>query len=92
MHAHSTHIGPVIAASVPRQCQSLRCNGARLHGRRAPWPPQVVCEESSNDYTYGVKKPRKERYPAGFVTPASPDYVHGCMDSEQVRAQCVPWR
>ena len=46
---------------------------------------QAVCEETkSSDYMYGVKKPRKERFVAGIVTPASPYYVYGLIDSSQV--------
>ena len=57
-----------------------------MHDKWLGLPLQAVCEESSNDYKYGVKKPRKERYVAGVITPASPHYVHGLIDSEQVRA------
>lgn len=36
------------------------------------------------EYMYGAKKPRKDRYVAAIITPASPYYVHGLIDSEQV--------
>lgn len=57
------------------------------------WPlagSQAVCEESSNDYSYGSKKPRKERYVAQVMTPASPHYLHGLIDSQQVAAAAPP--
>lgn len=37
------------------------------------------------EYMYGAKKPRKDRYVAAVITPASPYYVHGLIDSDQVR-------
>ena len=42
-----------------------------------------------SDYMYGAKKPRKDRYVAAIVTPASPHYVHGLIDGEQVGAVSI---
>ena len=41
---------------------------------------QVVCEEAPELYSYGTKTKRKERFLAGIVSPASPNYVHGLVD------------
>ena len=46
---------------------------------------QAVCEEVGEDYIYGVRKARKERYLAGVMSPASPYYVHGSIDGQQAR-------
>ncbi len=48
---------------------------------------QAVCEEVGEDYVYGVKKPRKERYLAGVMSPASPYYMHGAIDGQQARVK-----
>ncbi|KAK9800180.1 hypothetical protein WJX73_004187 [Symbiochloris irregularis] len=42
----------------------------------------VICEEAASPYAYGAKTAKKERYLAGVVTPASPNYLHGLMDDE----------
>ncbi len=64
------------------QCCSLstrRWDCLPVHAR------QAVCEEVGDDYVYGVKKPRKERYLAGVMSPASPYYMHGAIDGQQAR-------
>ena len=45
---------------------------------------QVICEEEANPYSYGVKKSAKNRYVAGVVTPASPNYMYGLVDDASV--------
>ena len=55
---------------------SLQAIGSLLTAKH----PQVVCEEAPEPYAYGTKTKRKERFLAGIVSPASPNYVHGLVD------------
>ena len=40
----------------------------------------MVCEETPEPYAYGARSKPKERFLAGIVSPASPNYVYGLVD------------
>jgi len=42
----------------------------------------VICEEVQAGYSYGSKTPRKDRYIAEIVTPASPHYLGDMIDED----------
>lgn len=67
-------------------CASLRlCLHMPFHMRKVRGA-QVICEEAANAYHYGSKSTRKERFPAGIVTPAAPEYVYGSVDDDSKAA------
>ncbi len=40
----------------------------------------MVCEETPEPYAYGARSKPKERFLAGIVSPASPNYMYGLVD------------
>ena len=69
-------LNPMGQAGVPRAGCPKQNVHAVLRDLTGAGHACAVCEEVPQPYTYGARAKRKQRFIAGVVTPASPEYVY----------------